>query len=124
MEEILFKGMEYQELVKELVYENMENCERLAKVMKVLNWRWAGASADNGIPNAIEIHDGIIELFEDYEHEILGKPVEVLMKWDGSFTACTGGLVLRWSWNTKTFELYDFEIMFDIWEYLEVMRLN
>lgn len=124
MEEILFKGIEYQELVKELVYDNMENCERLAKAMKVLNWRWAGASADDGIPNAMEIHDGIIELFEEFEHKILGTPTKELMKFDGSFTVKTGGMILRWSWNTKTFELYDFEFVFDIWEYLEVLRFN
>lgn len=117
MREYLFKGVKYQERVKELVYENTENCERLAKCMKVLNWRWAGVSADNGIPNATEIHEAIIELFEDTEHYILGRPAEVLMKWGRSCTACTGGLVLHWLWNPKTFELNDFEIMFDIWEH-------
>ena len=117
MREYLAKGLEYQELVKELVYENMEMCERLAKALEVLNWRWADASADNGIPNAVEIHDAIIELFEEFEHEILGKPTEALIKFDGSYTVKTGGMILRWSWNTKTFELYDFEFVFDIWEY-------
>ena len=118
MEGLLSKGMNYQKQVMEHVYENMENCEKLAKTMEVLNWRWADASAPNGIPNAMEIHEAIIELFEDTELYILGKPAEVLMKWDGSCTAKTGGLVLRWIWNTKTFELYDFEIMFDLWDYM------
>ena len=118
MREYLFKGLEYQEHVKEFVYENMENCEKLAKCMEVLNWRWADASADNGIPNAVEIHDEIIKLFEEYEHYLLGRPTEAIMRFDGSFTIKTGGLVLRWIWNTKTFELYDFEIMFDLWDYM------
>lgn len=39
------------------------------------------------------------------------------MKFDGSYTAKTGGLVLRWLWNPKTLEFYEFEIMFDIWDY-------
>jgi hypothetical protein len=119
MREYLFKGSEYQECVKNHVYDNMKKCERLAKAMEVLNWKWADASADNGIPNAMEIHNAIIELFEEFEHEILGKPIEeALMKFDGSYTIKTGGLILRWRWNTKTFELYDFEIMFDLWEYM------
>ena len=117
MREFPFKGPEYQECVKELVYDNMENCERLAEAMKILNWRWAGTSADNGIPNAVEIHDEIIKLFEEYEHYLLGRPTEAIMKFDGSFTIKTGGMILRWLWNTKTFELYDFEFIFDIWEY-------
>ena len=117
MREYLFKGPEYQECVKKFVYENMENCERLCKSMEVLNWKWADASADNGIPNAKEIHDTILNMFEWGEHYILRRPTEALMKFDGSFTAKTGGLVFHWLWNPKTFELYDFEIMFDIWEH-------
>lgn len=117
MREYLARGLEYQEQVKDYVYENMENCEKLAKCMEVLNWKWWDASADNGIPTATEIHDGIIELFEEYEHYILGRPTEGLVRFDGSYTVTTGGLVLHWLWNPKTFELYDFEIMFDIWEH-------
>lgn len=115
MREFLLKVPEYQERVKERVYENMENCERLAKCMEALKWGWVSANADNGIPNALEIHDKIINRFEQFEHYLIERPTEGLMDYDGSYTAKIGGVVLQWFWNPKTFELYDFELMFDIW---------
>ena len=112
-----FRSAEYQEQVKELVYENMENCEKLSKCMEALNWKWCDAAAPNRIPNAMEIHNTIISLFETCENDIFEKDEERLMKFDGSYTAKTGGLVLHWLWNPKTLEFYEFEIMFDIWDY-------
>ena len=112
-----FKSVEYQEQVKELVYDNMEECEKLSKCMEALNWKWCDAAASNKIPNAMEIHNTIIDLFEHCENDIFEKSEERLMKFDGSYTAKTGGLVLRWLWNPKTLEFYEFEIMFDIWDY-------
>lgn len=55
-----FKSVEYQEQVKELIYDNIEDCEKLSKCMEALNWKWCDASASNKIPNAIEIHNTII----------------------------------------------------------------
>lgn len=112
-----FRSVEYQEQVKELVYDNMEECEKLSKCMEALNWKWCDAAASNKIPNAMEIHNTIIGLFEYCENDIFEKSEERLMKFDGSYTAKTGGLVLRWLWNPKTLEFYEFEIMFDVWDY-------
>lgn len=113
MRELHFISPEYQKQLKKLVFENMENCERLAKCMEALNWKWVDASANNGIPNAMEIHNAILSLFVHCEHDILEKSAEELMKFNGFYTAKTGGLVLIWFWNPVTFELYDFEILFD-----------
>ena len=112
-----FRSVEYQEQVKKLVYDNIEYCEKLSKCMEALNWKWCDAVAANKIPNAMEIHNTIIGMFEYCEDEIFEKSEEWLTKFDGSYTAKTGGLVLRWLWNPKTLEFYEFEIMFDIWDY-------
>ena len=112
-----FRSVEYQEQVKELVYDNIEYCEKLSKCMEALNWKWCDAVASNKIPNAMEIHNTIIGMFEYCEDEIFEKSEERLTKFDGSYTVKTGGLVLHWLWNPKTLEFYEFEIMFDIWDH-------
>lgn len=95
------------------ILNNFSKCKLQAMHMKALGWKWGDAK--DGIPNAEEIHDGLIELAHLAESTLDETPIDRLNKVSQCWEVASGGFHVTLNFNLETREVTDLDVKFNIW---------